>query len=193
MNEVLKQRLVGALILLALGVIFWPIIFVQPDTEEIARQGGIPPQPDVPTSPLEPPDSSDLRASEPIQIHAGEVASEQAPMSTAAPGAAPDSTPRMSENVRSEPPEELVLDADGVPVAWILQVASVSDADKAEALRQRLLALEQKAYVQKISSDGRTYYRVYIGPKFEQARLEQLRPEIDAEFGVSSILRRYVP
>ena len=69
----------------------------------------------------------------------------------------------------------------------------MSDADKAEALRQRLLALEQKAYVQKISSDGRTYYRVYIGPKFEQARLEQLRPEIDAEFGVSSILRRYVP
>lgn len=193
MNEVLKQRLVGALILLALGVIFWPIIFVQPSSEEFARQGGIPVQPAVPTRPLEPPDSSGLRSSEPIQIHAEEVDGEQAPMRIDEPAAAPAGAPGGAQRVRSEPPEELVLDADGVPVAWILQVASVSDVDKAEALRQRLFALEQKAYVQKISSDGRTYYRVYIGPKFEQARLEALRPQIDAEFGVKSMLRRYVP
>ena len=31
MNDILKQRLVGALILVALGVVFWPIIFLQPD------------------------------------------------------------------------------------------------------------------------------------------------------------------
>ncbi len=35
MNEVLKQRLIGALILVALGVVFWPIIFVEP-----GQQGG---------------------------------------------------------------------------------------------------------------------------------------------------------
>lgn len=193
MNEVVKQRLVGALILLALGVIFWPIIFVQPGSEQLAREGGVPPRPEVSTQPLEPPDSSGLRSSETIQIEAAEADVEDVPGAAQQPAADLADAAAVSERARSEPPQELVLDADGVPVAWILQVASVSDADKAEALRQRLLALEQKAYVQKISSDGRTYHRVYIGPKFEQAKLEALQPQIDAEFGVTSMLRRYVP
>jgi hypothetical protein len=36
------------------------------------------------------------------------------------------------------------MDSQGVPVAWILQVASVSSADKAEQLRQRLLQKDRK-------------------------------------------------
>ncbi|MCB1843655.1 MAG: SPOR domain-containing protein [Halioglobus sp.] len=203
MNEVLKQRLVGALILLALGVIFWPIIFVQPESVDSASARTFPPKPEVPALPLEPPDSAGLRASEPIDVHGLSDAVEPAePLyepdtvtdsEPPASAALSVSAPEEAVPARTETPEELVLDGDGIPVAWILQVASVSDADKAEALRQRLLSMDQKAYVQKVSSGGRTYHRVYIGPKFEKARLEALRADIDAEFGVTSMLRRYVP
>ena len=82
---------------------------------------------------------------------------------------------------------------DGVPVAWILQVASISSADNAEDLRERLVAMGHEAYVEKISSGGRQLYRVYVGPKFDKAQIEALKPGIDAEFGVSSMARRYVP
>jgi len=85
------------------------------------------------------------------------------------------------------------LDEDGIPVAWILQVASVSSAEKAEQLRERLLQVGQKAYVKRVRRGDRNLYRVYIGPKFERAALEKIQPRIDADFGVSSMIARYVP
>ena len=94
---------------------------------------------------------------------------------------------------RSEPPQKLALDADGIPVAWILQVASVSSADKADQLRQRLLKMDQKAYVKKVQRGGKDLYRVYIGPKFERAALEKIQAPVDAEFGVTSMIARYYP
>ena len=78
-------------------------------------------------------------------------------------------------------------------MAWILQVASVSSAEKAEQLRQRLLAVDQKAYVKRVRRGDQDLYRVYIGPKFERAALQSIQPRIDAEFGVKSMIARYVP
>jgi DedD protein len=78
-------------------------------------------------------------------------------------------------------------------VAWILQVASVSSAEKAEQLRQQLLQKDRKAYTRRIKRNGRDLYRVYVGPKFERARLEAMKKEVDREFGVESLIVRYVP
>lgn len=214
----LKQRLVGALILVALGVIFWPIIFVQPGDREIEEIQPVPMRPGVSATPVEPPDSAGLRASPETtvaesQALAGDTDRPPYPPPAApgpeapprqATGPAPDAEPAAEppaplppktpvSTTREEPPEPLAMDRDGVPVAWILQVVSVSSADKAEALRARLVALNYKAYVTRVESGGKTLYRVYLGPKFERAALEKLQPDIDAEFGVKSMIRRYVP
>ncbi|MCB1675970.1 MAG: SPOR domain-containing protein, partial [Halioglobus sp.] len=117
------------------------------------------------------------------------AADSTAAESTVAESSAAPSTPRP----RTEAPQPLQIDSDGVPVAWILRVASVSSADKAQQLRERLLQLDQKAYVQRIDRNGKPLYRVYIGPKFERARLEAIQGRIDREFGVSSLVTRYVP
>ena len=224
MNEVLKQRLVGALILVALGVIFWPIIFVQPE-DELLQERNIPPQPNVSTERVDGPDSVGLRASTVI-VADQDVARDEKSLAAATareaeeeidrtpvktpvivpqppPRPEPQPEPQLKPQSKSQPkpepqparpaPEELKLDADGVPVAWILQVVSVSASEKAEGLRQRLDAMGHKAYVEKISSGGRTLYRVYIGPKFERGELDALKSTIDREFGVSSMTRRYVP
>jgi DedD protein len=180
-----------------LGVIFWPIIFVQPE-DELAQQQNIPPQPRVSAVALDAPDLAGLRPSPATVVEQEAVQNtyEEVTPSIALEPEVPAADPAPVERqVRSEKikPEPLVIDADGVPVAWILQVASVSAADKAETLRQRLDAMGHKAYVEKISSGGRILYRVYIGPKFDKGQLEALKGVIDAEFGVSSMARRYVP
>jgi DedD protein len=201
-NEVLKQRLIGALILLALAVIFWPIIFVEPGSEEVDRRGEMPPPPGLAATPVGPPDPVGLRQSPPIMLEEPAVAVPEPepepdraqvppppePAQEAEPAAVSPGVP-----VRDEAPEQLRLDENGVPLAWVLQVASVSSGDKAEDLRGRLLALGHKAYVEQASVNGRALYRVYVGPKFERAALERLQKNIDAEFGVSSMVRRYVP
>ncbi len=214
MNDVLKQRLVGALILVALGVIFWPIIFVQPGDREVAEIQPVPERPGVTEAPVEPPDSAGLRASPEVTVAQAQVAQDERaafpPPRPPEPESEPESEMAEPEVEAVEPaaalpaktpvatpretaPKPLEMDSDGVPVAWILQIVSVSSADKAEELRARLVALNYKAYVKEVQSNGRTLYRVYLGPKFERAVLEKLQPDIDAELGVKSMVRRYVP
>ena len=220
MNTILKQRLIGALILVALGVVFWPIIFVEPGDQVGTASAPMPAPPGVDTTPIPAPDSGGLRTSTPATAQRAAEAEEAsalaaladatdidpaqdtAPVANAAvdddPGAVEDQAvvaipvPE-PQRPRTEAPAKPEIDAEGVPVAWILQVASVSSRDKANALRDTLLAADHKAYVKQIRSGDRTLYRVYIGPKFEKAQLERIKPSIDGTHGVSSLIVRYVP
>jgi DedD protein len=219
-NDVLKQRLVGALILLALGVVFWPIVFVQPEESSNVGQRSIPQPPAVSTSPIEEPDPAGLRAS--LERATGEDlltmdgtdvyddSERSTPRVPATDITATDITatdiadtpeqsmtmsgqePAVSE-VRTEAPQRLAVDGDGVPVAWTLQVVTVSSYEKAESLRQRLLQKSEKAYVTTVSSGGKQLYRVSVGPKFERHELERIQASINAEFGVKTMLVRYTP
>ena len=214
MNEVLKQRLVGALILVALGVVFWPIIFVEPGEQGGAEESRIPPRPLVETAPVEAPDIAGLRPSreiekvpEPADRELLTLAPEAPPVAASsnvsapstnksepaakpAPKPAPKPEPKKT---RSEAPVKPALDDEGIPITWILRVASVSSAEKADQLRKDLLEMGHKAYAKKIRSNGKTLYRVYVGPKAEKARLQKIQGDIDARFGVSSLITRYYP
>ena len=219
MNTILKQRLIGALILVALGVVFWPIIFVEPGDQAGPTPAPIPAPPRVDTTPIAAPDASSIRTTERSEAQREADAEEAAAVAampvdegaaddaeeTAAPVASEqDSQPEPVDEIvavpvpeperpRTEAPAKPEIDAEGVPVAWILQVASVSTREKAHALRDTLLAADHKAYVKQIRSGDRTLYRVYIGPKFEKAQLERIKPSIDSAHGVSSLIVRYVP
>jgi DedD protein len=204
-NDILKQRLVGALILLALGVVFWPIIFVEPQERYAQEQGMIPPAPDIDSTPIEPPAAEGLRASAQWDVEdAGAeqvvdefvtVTLEETPIEPAVVEAdpAPASAVPAVRGTRDEPPVQPTLDSKGLPVAWILQVASVSSAAKADELRDGLLSMREKAYVKKLERGQKDLYRVYIGPNVERAQLEKMQAEIDKRFGVRSIIVRYVP
>jgi DedD protein len=205
-NDILKQRLVGALILVALGVIFWPIIFIQPDDADSVEPHSVPAAPGVSIEPIEAPDDAGLRVSPELSISGEEgeettaqavdavpePASEPEPPAPVAqpPQAAPEAA---SRTTRTEAPAKLAMDSEGVPVAWTLQVATLSSQAKADDLRRRLLALDHKAYVARVQRNGRTLYRVCVGPGFERAEIEDLKRSIDSTFGVSSLVARYVP
>ena len=200
MNDMLKQRLVGALILVALGVVFWPIIFVEPGQRSTMEQVRIPPPPMIDTAPIESPDQEGLRASpaESGGEEAGEAFIEdiiESPATTAtvAEPAAPDPAMTAESHTREVPPERPALDSRGVPVAWLLQVASVSSAAKADELRDQLLVTREQAFVKKFTQSGKVFYRVYVGPNFERAQLEKIQADIDTRFKVHSLIVRYTP
>ncbi len=220
MNNVMKQRLVGALILVALGVVFWPIIFVQPEAPAGSESLQAPPRPQVNTTALPAPDDAALRrlppplervpvsdaelagGGEPVPVDsnqpapepAGMVASEEAGSGAAeiAPVERASTLPQPGET-RTEAPVKPELDAEGLPIAWALQVASISDSARADALRADLLEMGYKAYIKRVRSGGKTLYRVSIGPKGEKARLEAIQGKVDEKFGVKSMVVRYYP
>lgn len=206
MNEILKQRLVGALILIALGVVFWPIIFVEPVDKPLGESAQVPVRPSIDTTPIDPPGREGLRSSPPLQASPAAVTTEpgiaaidnkvekapvpQKPSVQSKPAPPPV---KKRPTTRTEAPAKPAIDADGVPIGWILQVASVSSPGKAEELRSGLVDLGYKAYIKKIKTENSVLLRVYVGPKFERARLEAMQPAVDAQFKVKSMVRRYIP
>lgn len=218
MNDILKQRLVGALILVALGVVFWPIIFVEPGERRGAEEVNIPPPPQVDTNPVEPPDMAGLRPSREIDKTEPEGEKELLTLSPDKPATSTNSAPAKSspevvsapkpakpepvakkpppepeQKTRAEPPVKPKLDADGLPISWILRVASVSSASRADELRGDLVKMGHKAYVKKVKSGDKTLYRVYVGPKVEKAQLEKIQGGINSKFGVTTMITRYYP
>ncbi|MAL96556.1 MAG: hypothetical protein CME40_15900 [Haliea sp.] len=217
MKEVVKQRLVGALILVALGVIFWPIIFVDPDTDIDIETLQMPPRPAPPEGFQAFPeeggeatfDSRDDVALPDPEPAPGEATPEEDPSAAAsaeaeqpaatpegdaeAAGAAEETAVPAPGETREVPIAEPQMDAQGLPVVWTLQLVTLSDGIKAEALRQDLIDEGHKAYVKAVTVAGKPLYRVHIGPKAERAQLEALQAELDARLGVKSMIRRYLP
>ena len=173
MNDILKQRLVGALVLIGLGVIFWPVIFVETEQDALDRSSQVEPMPVL----------EDVVIPEPRPLDDVE------PVSAVEHAVLPDMEP--AEPVRPE--ARPALDEAGIPVAWVLQVASVSTLEKAEALTAQLVADGHKAYHRSIRRDGVVLHRVFIGPVFEREKLVALKGDIDKQLDVSAIIARYVP
>ena len=192
MNDVLRQRLVGALVLIALGVIFWPIIFVEPGMEPMLLGSQVPKAPEIAYFELEPPKPSDNVAAVNEQIEQVEA---QASLSVD-----PDLDRQSSDYIvpsRKKPKaisvENPKLDSKGIPIAWVLQVASFSHRDKADKLQKDLIKMGYKADTRVIRSGSAKMVRVSVGPKFNKQSLVETKAAIDKRFKVKSLIARYVP
>lgn len=183
MNDILKQRLVGALVLIGLGVIFWPVVFVESERGGLDRSPQVEPMPvledvAIPApSPLE-----DVEPVKPVQHAIDPETAEEAFQDAAA-------EPSEADGAGVTPK----LDEQGIPIAWVLQVVTVSSRDKAEAITAELVAEGYKAYHRSMRRDGKVLYQVFVGPVFERDKLAAVKREVDARLKVSAIIARYVP
>ena len=188
-----KQRLVGFIVLGALAVIFWPIVFVspEPDEELMLPVFEMPERPDLVMSErrepvLERVDRSRLpvieRAETPDDVIVDfAVAAPTGELITA------DYEPsgQTSSRQRAE------FDAQGLPVSWELQVATFSVKQRAEEVAQQLRNKGHKAYVSPVTIRSQQLHRVRIGPNLQRQRLIDIQPDIDAYFGVQSKIIKF--
>ena len=189
MKDVLKQRLVGALVIIALGVIFWPLLFVKVEDSTLDRSSRVPAMPvrsraEIP-APRPLPDVAPVTARAAIDLH---LAPPQS-VDESEPGGDAGEAGKASQTSTPRP----ALDADGIPIAWALQVITVSDRDKARALTDGLIERGYKAFHRPLKRDGRSLHQVYIGPVFDQSALADAKQAVDKQFDVDSIVARYIP
>jgi len=83
--------------------------------------------------------------------------------------------------------EQPVLDQQGVPVAWTLQLASFRSEDNAKGLRNQLIKNGYKVFTRKQGD----LVKVYVGPEFQKKRLESLKDRLKKDFGLSGIIVRF--
>ena len=189
----IKQRFVGFVVLVAIAVIFWPIVFVTPENADDFELPvfEMPPKPVVAVSERREPVLNKVDQSVLPKVQEREPPIIQ-PIDIASP--APDLA---LVDADEEPERQLSaleradFDDQGLPVSWELQVATFSTAERAEEIALELRNKGHKAYVSAVTIDGTKLFRVRIGPKMQKQRLLDLQPDIDAYYGVESSIIRF--
>lgn len=190
----MKHRLVGTAVLVALGIIAWPVVFDTTPVREISQRSQIPeaPAPELfevpqPTAPVLPPapDSAAQRAAQAGDPPRGEDAS---PVDET--GGAADARPG---SPRAEAPGSVRNDRQGLPEQWVLQLGVFAEQANALELRARAEKAGYHALVQSVDVDGRSQHRVLIEPKLDRSALERLVPDVQRRLGIRAYLTRYYP
>jgi len=180
MNDGFRQRLVGALVLICMAVILWPIVFSNSIRPVVDRQTQIPTMPQLEKYAI--PEPQKPKGVEPVNTDIIEeppktVAKEQS----------------VVEQSRAAVKQEIALDKRGLPVSWTLQVASLSQLKSAQDLVKQLKKEGYKSYSTTVNVDNKKAFRVFVGPKFKKPELEKIRKKIDKAHKVSSQIVRYKP
>ena len=173
MEDRFKHRLVGAIVLTALAVIFIPMIFSGNEIERQTYRAEVPPAPGI--KPGRSVSVRDLKA----EMRARERAS----------------TARMPLELRDETPydqsEPPILDQNGLPIGWSLQVASFRDRENAVNLRRQIRALGHGSYVLKNRTNEGLYYQVLVGPSLDRTALMKAGEALAAEMDLAAQIVRY--
>lgn len=192
MDEHLKQRLVGASVLIALAVIFLPSFFQQAERVEINTRSQIPEAPSIEpiviNKPIKPAGVLVPAASELFQPGPQPIENTEFVESTTL--AATEST---LDVVAKVPKVDAELNSQGVPLGWVIQVASFKSKVSAENFVTTLSKGNDRAYFKSAKTSQGQFYRVYLGPLIDKNQAIARQLEIDKTHKVKSQLLRFNP
>ncbi|AGZ34275.1 MULTISPECIES: SPOR domain-containing protein [Pseudomonas] len=217
LDKGMKQRMVGALVLVALAVIFLPMLFTREDEMrqvqvEAPQAPAMPTLPQVQVEPVAVPEPQPVpeepqpapvvvnestapvtTPSQPItpspQTQAQTKAQTPVPAPAAAPVAKAETRPAASPAPAPAASAPSKIDVNGLPVSWSIQLASLSNRAGAESLQKTLRSQGYNAYIR--SAGGMN--RVYVGPMIERAEAERLRDTINRQQNLKGFVVRFQP
>ncbi len=202
LDKGLLQRMVGALVLIAIAVIFVPMLFNrQDDLRHVTVDA-----PSIPAAPVVAEiEMESVDVPEPQSVPEGfeiieegaepdaappAVASAPAPIEPVAPTASAPATPEQPAPAKTEPPvAEPRLDNNNLPVSWSIQLASLSNRASAESLQQTLRSQGYNAYIR--TADGMN--RVFVGPLVERSEANRLRDVLQRQQRLDGFVVRFKP
>ncbi|MFJ4343989.1 SPOR domain-containing protein [Pseudomonas sp. NPDC089401] len=215
LDKGMKQRMVGALVLVALAVIFLPMLFTREDEMrqvrvEAPQAPAMPSLPEVKVEPVAVPEPQPL-PEEPQQPQPV-VQPQQPPVvvnESTRPVTAPSQPITPSPQTQAQPrPQTPVpapavkaatpaaaatapskIDVNGLPVSWTIQLASLSNRAGAENLQKTLRSQGYNAYIR--SAGGMN--RVYVGPLIERAEADKLKDAINRQQKLNGFVTRFQP
>jgi DedD protein len=213
LDNVYKQRMVGALVLVALAVIFLPMLFSREDEQRhVSVEAPAAPQvsalPQVQVEPVVVPEPQVLpEEPQPMEEEVVQQVAPSAPVSQvpvpvappvvaskpvvqpapAKPVAAP-TQPIAAAPVKPDATQSRV-DANGLSVSWSVQLASLSSREGAENLQKTLRTQGYNAYIR--SAEGKN--RVFVGPLIERAEADRLRDVLGRQHNLKGFVVRFQP
>lgn len=185
MEQQLKQRLVGAVVLTAVAVIFIPMLLTGP------KPGGrvqlpieIPPRPELGAVPPLPEERPLPSLPQPVERGAPVYGSE-------AEAADPEDRAEPAPVVGEESPAEVAAPpapADQPLASWAVQVGGFSKKANALGLRDRLREAGFTVYVDSIDWKAGKLYRVRVGPVLSREEADQLVGRLQQAHGLKGLV-----
>lgn len=174
LEERLKQRLLGGAVLVALMVIFVPMLIDEPVDSRVVSDHRIPPKPEV------------IEKPKPTILPPPPVEAVTPVMSSTQPVTEKPATARIKVGkVKSD------KDAKPSPTAWMIQVASLTVKENAEKLVADLKSADLPALVEKVEVDGKRHYRVRVGPEVNHQTALSMAERIKRRFKLTPEVLRY--
>ncbi|MFT7405945.1 SPOR domain-containing protein [Zhongshania sp.] len=212
----MRQRLVGALVLLCGGVILWSLLFTGPAASKLDRKTQIPDAPLVDpvinTPPLKPegimsadtllvPEQPNLPVADEdedvigaaVRAEAGNIPDPSNSPKKLAPVAKLEPLEVEKALPATKPTAAQRLDANGLPPAWVVQVGVFGSKANAEGLNKSLQGAGYKAFIDEIQRNSKSLYRVLVGPVISNEKAVSQQAAINKRFKVKSIVNRFEP
>lgn len=208
MDLKLKQRLTGAIVLVALAVIFVPIILEGPDDDWTPRSHSIPEQPQMDYR-------SDMELDLPAPMAAGQerpgsavtealrlqeqqpvpAANQPPPGETQAPAAAgkspePVAAAAKPARVAPAPPRAATVPESSLK-GWFVQVGSFGQEINASGLSERLKSAGYQSRLQKVAIGKGYAYRVLVGPASTRSAAEKTAARLKSGLQLAGMVIEY--
>jgi len=188
-----KHRIVGAVILVALAVIFLPMILnKQPEPPAVAPIAQIPPSDSkvvtTPVAPLEPASAT------PTAPATGESAKEPEKAPPAVKLDKPALVPAAKPAKQAKKPDKPVAKdkpAAKVEKGWVVQVGVFASAENAKQLRDKLRKQGFTADIDKHTVDAKSMARVRVGPYPDSVAAKAAQARLQSEAGVKGVVLAY--
>lgn len=207
----LKQRLVGAFVILTLAIIFLPMIFDKPHVVGSSKIVPVPPRPDFQTVVVTKPEKPRFEVLE-VDEESEKLALKPAPEKKATkPIPAQVKSETTKQAASSKPAAKKVVEAkkttDTQPKkavakksptsvsqlaafknVWMVQLGTFSDTKNAYRLRDRLRNDGYQSHTKPINVNGKKAIRVFSGPFVNKLEAEKTKKKFDAKYRLKSLV-----
>jgi DedD protein len=201
MHQRLKERLVGAAVLVVIAVIFIPMLLTGPIDSSSISKTNIPERPAEKFASKLVPLNDSLKPIVEIQNSKSAVIDDNTSVS--------EKIQETSEQVESIVAEEIVKDSEKTSsenksvqeksvsnkkvglTAWVVQLGSFSTKVNADKLNLNLRKAGFPAFVEPLSKKGKTSYRVRVGPEILRADADTLLKKIKEKMKLDGIVLSY--
>jgi len=194
MHRRLKERLIGAAVLVMLAVIFIPMILndTSPrvstitDTNIPTRQGVDFSSRMVPV--IEPPATeapAPATTAAPTEEASVEETATPVPAETTGQAAPPPTAAETPSAITVPRKEDLGLKA------WVVQLGVFGDEGNAQSLNEQLRKAGFAAFVEPLKQSGSLKYRVRVGPELMRGDADALLSQIHAKLKLDGIIKEY--
>ena len=199
MEQALKERLVGATVLVILAVIFIPMLLGEkPEISNDITKTNIPPKPEgkfssriIPLQEKSATDEVDLSDQTELRTSKNEMITEVPDTVTREADREPDERATSKDEIpRAVADKEIITERVGLR-AWVVQLGSFSSEDNAEALNKKLRDAGFPAFVEPLKQKNTITYRVRVGPELKRSDAQSIRDQLKKSLKLDGIVVSY--